>query len=225
MSTYTFKDITLEHDREWRAWRRLETSTLQEGDQIKVQDSWLDVTEYAWGEETIGEIRYRRPVPLPSFMDIILGASVNGFFEYPSEDIIDQTESMTVAEGWLRELLPGYEEQLAKEHGGMNLSVSKEWCEKRFAKESDADITAGTGDSPVPADGWRPIEKPPLGVVPQWIWRDHRTRALGAAIERYQLAGRYVPDEWIQERAEHVAWLLENGKPLPPPPQEKGGEA
>lgn len=41
--------------------------------------------------------------------------------------------------------------------------------------------------------------KPPLGVMPKQIHDLIRTRDLAAAIERYLIAQKQVPEEWINE--------------------------
>ncbi|QIG62594.1 hypothetical protein [Sporosarcina phage Lietuvens] len=51
--------------------------------------------------------------------------------------------------------------------------------------------------------GWRMnIEtnpRPPVGVVPERIWKAERRRDLSAAIMRYLHADYPIPDGWIEE--------------------------
>ncbi|MDO4802745.1 MAG: hypothetical protein Q4A15_11325 [Prevotellaceae bacterium] len=42
-------------------------------------------------------------------------------------------------------------------------------------------------------------EKPPLGLMPHYIWVDKRIAEILAAFERYSNAGKAVPVEWIEE--------------------------
>lgn len=46
--------------------------------------------------------------------------------------------------------------------------------------------------------------KPPLGVMPRFIWDERRRIELQAAIMRYMDAGMRVPLEWIAEYNELV---------------------
>lgn len=39
----------------------------------------------------------------------------------------------------------------------------------------------------------------PIGVMPKYIWNDHRLQALSDAIQRYTDANLQVPQEWIDE--------------------------
>jgi hypothetical protein len=50
----------------------------------------------------------------------------------------------------------------------------------------------------------KPIEKPPLGVMPKKICQEKRYNDLKEAIRRYKDAGLEVPKEWIEE-SEHLA--------------------
>lgn len=44
--------------------------------------------------------------------------------------------------------------------------------------------------------------KPPLGVMPRWLWLEQRYNDIHAAILRYQTAGFDVPVKWREERRE-----------------------
>lgn len=46
--------------------------------------------------------------------------------------------------------------------------------------------------------------KPPLGLMPAWLWKKKRVNNILAAMMRYSLAGYYTPMEWITELAELV---------------------
>lgn len=48
----------------------------------------------------------------------------------------------------------------------------------------------------------QPIEgdtKPPLGIMPEWRWKELRVEELNEAIKRYSEAGLRAPDEWLRE--------------------------
>lgn len=53
--------------------------------------------------------------------------------------------------------------------------------------------------------------KPPLGIMPQWLWRQQRLRELIAAIERRINDWTANPDKLIEklldESLEHTKWL------------------
>lgn len=42
-------------------------------------------------------------------------------------------------------------------------------------------------------------EKPPIGIVPHFIWVDKRILEILEAFERYSNAGKAVPVEWVTE--------------------------
>lgn len=50
------------------------------------------------------------------------------------------------------------------------------------------------------------IKKPPLGIIPEWAWKEQRHKELNDAIHRYIDAGVGVPINWI---AEHYALGME----------------
>jgi hypothetical protein len=64
----------------------------------------------------------------------------------------------------------------------------------------------------VPVETTPPVVKPPIGVMPKYVWdeqvNDSRKAQLLSAIERYRAAGKPVKDEWVKELA-----VLENQKP------------
>ena len=41
--------------------------------------------------------------------------------------------------------------------------------------------------------------KPPLGLLPKHIWEEQRVWDIAEAMERYRLAGKEIPQEWITE--------------------------
>jgi len=43
------------------------------------------------------------------------------------------------------------------------------------------------------------IPKPPVGLIPLYIWDDMRYTDILAAIERYKEANIEIPDEWLDE--------------------------
>jgi hypothetical protein len=190
MTTVTIGPFTLEHDREWRAWRRLEVGDLlDDGDQLHHQSgAWIDVPSHELGSRWMGR-DYRRPAPLPSLdpglVEVLkhTGVFCAGEQQYvrPSrwrptggcywEDLVTREQCLDE----LRALLPGYEEQLAKERIITTLArpgVAEELARRLEAEEPvDMDEAKPT---PVPADGWRPIETAPkdgaqvLGFMPSY---------------------------------------------------------
>ena len=40
------------------------------------------------------------------------------------------------------------------------------------------------------------IEKPPIGIIPKYLWDEQRKDELSKAIYRYINVGRKVPEEW-----------------------------
>lgn len=47
-------------------------------------------------------------------------------------------------------------------------------------------------------------KKPPLGIMPRWIWERKRCREIAEAIDRYTYAEKPIPAEWIEEYNELV---------------------
>lgn len=54
--------------------------------------------------------------------------------------------------------------------------------------------------------------KPPLGLKPRWLVIQHRAVEVLAAIHRYELAERAVPEEWREELKELNDWLFAHGR-------------
>lgn len=50
--------------------------------------------------------------------------------------------------------------------------------------------------------------KPPLGIEPEYIWKQKRAFALVEAIARYSIAGMSVRNEWLAELGELLRELF-----------------
>ena len=50
------------------------------------------------------------------------------------------------------------------------------------------------------------INKPPLGIMPEYIWKEKRRIELQKAIIRYLYVVKKVPEEWIREYNELVEY-------------------
>lgn len=61
-------------------------------------------------------------------------------------------------------------------------------------------------------DGHGYVTKPPLGVIPQWLWEEQRMTALTDAIERYLDEGKTPLPEWYSELLNLVAKAVERRK-------------
>jgi hypothetical protein len=48
------------------------------------------------------------------------------------------------------------------------------------------------------------MRKPPIGLVPKFVWKERRLCEVKAAIQRYLDAGCRVPPEWIAEYNELI---------------------
>lgn len=53
-------------------------------------------------------------------------------------------------------------------------------------------------------------EKPPLGVMPKYIWDKKRLSDLTSAIQRYIGAEKAIPKEWVDEYNELISALESN---------------
>ena len=49
----------------------------------------------------------------------------------------------------------------------------------------------------------REVEKPPLGLMPEKIWREQRIEEIVDAMHRYIEAGKDMPDDWMKELRLH----------------------
>ncbi|MBD1364390.1 hypothetical protein IDJ77_11275 [Mucilaginibacter sp. ZT4R22] len=56
---------------------------------------------------------------------------------------------------------------------------------------------------------FRKSKKPPLGVKPEWIAKEHRLQEIEAAIFRYQCQGEDIPEDWKRE-AQEIDDFLKN---------------
>jgi hypothetical protein len=45
-------------------------------------------------------------------------------------------------------------------------------------------------------------EKPPIGLIPRFIFEEERLEEIEDAMDRYRAAGKKIPEEWIRERTE-----------------------
>ena len=54
---------------------------------------------------------------------------------------------------------------------------------------------------------WEKWEKPPLGIMPDWLWISQRRSDLKEAIVRYLDADKTIPAEWVEEHKRHCEWL------------------
>lgn len=43
------------------------------------------------------------------------------------------------------------------------------------------------------------IKKPPIGLIPKWLWKEQRAKDISAAILRYLEAGIPITSEWMEE--------------------------
>lgn len=53
----------------------------------------------------------------------------------------------------------------------------------------------------------KPVEKPPLGIIPEWLWKEQRIADLKAAIDRYmEHNDKLVPIAWFSELYALESW-------------------
>lgn len=52
--------------------------------------------------------------------------------------------------------------------------------------------------------------KPPIGIIPKKLWQEQRLSELAAAIIRYLDAGKFPPEEWLDEFDELESQLDES---------------
>lgn len=56
--------------------------------------------------------------------------------------------------------------------------------------------------------GYFKLKKSPVGIEPEWAWRERRVQTLCETVKRYLEAGRFEPAvKWIAECTEHTEWL------------------
>ncbi len=53
------------------------------------------------------------------------------------------------------------------------------------------------------------VEKPPLGLIPEFIHKEQRYKDVCEAIKRYEDANREIPEEWRNERIKLFSEVLE----------------
>ncbi len=56
-------------------------------------------------------------------------------------------------------------------------------------------------------------EAPPLGVMPEFIHKEHRLKDLNEAKDRYYAAGMEIPEEWQDECILLEAWIEARNNP------------
>lgn len=73
------------------------------------------------------------------------------------------------------------------------------------------DHNVRTGDMEISEENIKvqqsPIEKPPLGLKPKYIWVEHRTAEIQAAVSRFLEVRSEIPLDWIEELNEHIKYL------------------
>ena len=62
-------------------------------------------------------------------------------------------------------------------------------------------------DVMIALDGLQACYKPPLGIMPEWLWISQRRSDLKEAIVRYLDADKTIPAEWVEEHKRHCEWL------------------
>ena len=55
------------------------------------------------------------------------------------------------------------------------------------------------------------VEKPPLGLMPRYLYNEQRFQEIYSAISRYYQAGKAIPIEWIEEYND-ISKTLKNEK-------------
>lgn len=51
------------------------------------------------------------------------------------------------------------------------------------------------------------IKLNPIGIMPEYIWIEHRIQDISNAIIRFAEADLDIPKEWYEERNKHINWL------------------
>jgi hypothetical protein len=89
-------------------------------------------------------------------------------------------------------LLKDYETPTMKIYAGCQKTIP-EWC-KVFPDMWGKDFE-------IKKDWFEcvPTEKPPLGLMPEYIWIEKRIDEIEAAIKRYASADKFIPIEWVAE--------------------------
>lgn len=51
------------------------------------------------------------------------------------------------------------------------------------------------------------VQKPPLGLIPLWLYNEMRLKNINDAIERYRMEEYDIPQEWIAEKQSLDAYV------------------
>jgi hypothetical protein len=67
------------------------------------------------------------------------------------------------------------------------------------------------------------VVRPPLGIMPEWRWKELRAQELNDAIKRYCQEDKEIPQEWLDEQEGIQKWLQirNKNKPTPPPKPDR----
>ncbi len=47
-------------------------------------------------------------------------------------------------------------------------------------------------------------KKPPIGIIPKWLWKEQRQHDLSMTIMSYILSCNVIPNEWIKEYNDYI---------------------
>lgn len=89
--------------------------------------------------------------------------------------------------------LPENKQEVDKEQA-FQREIQKEYCAPNPKSETQL-----TSNSSINCQN-EGAEKPPLGLMPLWLWKEHRLQAVTEAIERCKEAGKEIPQVWIDEQ-------------------------
>lgn len=73
--------------------------------------------------------------------------------------------------------------------------------------------------SPSPSTSIPEDKKPPLGIMPEWRWKELRLQDVQGAIDRYLEVDKPIPTDFIEEKYQLQTWLNKR-KQSPPIPQD-----
>jgi hypothetical protein len=88
--------------------------------------------------------------------------------------------------------------QIAVGFGGLSLI----YVDELLNNDKCTEVTVETLVEEKSVDGLS--NKPPIGIMPKYIWESKRQRELSDAINRYLEAALPVPSEWIEEYNELI---------------------
>lgn len=77
------------------------------------------------------------------------------------------------------------------------MAITKVWLDESENECTVCPACASVIDASVPTVR---EPKPPLGVIPRWLWLERRYNDIHAAILRYEAAGFDIPANWREER-------------------------